>query len=59
MRTISDALGLDYKKVYEMSCNSSNRYQYLATSSDPASHEILRDSHMVSGVVIVDKQVRQ
>ena len=59
VRTISDALGLDYKKVYEMSCNSSNRYQYLATSSDPASHEILRDSHMVSGVVIVDKQVRQ
>ena len=59
VKTISDALGLDFATVRKMSLDSRRRYQYLSTSSDPEAHEILRDSHQVSGVVIVDKQVRQ
>ena len=59
VKTISDALGLDFAAVRKMSLDSRKRYQYLSTSSDPASHKILCDSHQVAGVVIVDKQVRQ
>lgn len=59
VRTISDALGLDYKKVLAMSRKASNRYQYLSQSSDPDVHKILADSTLVAGVVIEDRQPRQ
>jgi len=59
VKTIADALGLDFQAVRKMSLDTHRRYQYLSTSSDPESHRILRDSRRVPGVVIVDKQVRQ
>ncbi len=59
VKTIAQALDLDPGKVKKMALNVKKRYQYLSTSSDPAAHEILCDSHQVAGVVIVDKQVRQ
>ncbi len=59
VRTIAEALELDPGRVKKMALNVKSRYQYLSTSSDPVAHEILRDSHRVAGVVIVDKQVRQ
>jgi len=58
-RSIANALSLDYRKVLEMSRNTSNRYQYLAQSTDPAAHKILSDRRLVSGVVIEDRQIRQ
>ena len=59
VRTIADCLGLDYGKVLKMSRNTSNRYQYLSQSADPDVHRILADSHLVAGVVIEDRQIRQ
>lgn len=59
VKTIANALGLDFKKVLAMSENVKRRYQPLAVSSDPNAHRILADSHLVSGVSIEDKQVRQ
>lgn len=59
VRTIADALKLDYEKVKEMSDKTSNRYQPLALSSDPDAHRVLADSSLVAGVAIEDKQVRQ
>jgi cell division protein FtsI/penicillin-binding protein 2 len=58
-RTIARALKLDYKKVLKMCQNTSKRYQYLATSSDPETYRILSNSKYVAGVVIEDEQVRQ
>ena len=59
VRTIADALKLDYKKVKAMAENGKNRYQFLAISSDPEAHRTLADSRLVAGVSIEDKQVRQ
>jgi cell division protein FtsI/penicillin-binding protein 2 len=59
VRTISDALKLDYGKVMAMAENAAKRYQFLAVSSDPVAHRILADSKLVSGIVIEDTQVRQ
>ena len=59
LRTISDVLHIDYNRLVKMAQNSSNRYQYLAQSSDPDAHKILADSSLVAGVVIEDRQVRQ
>ena len=59
VKTIASALGLDFKKVLAMSEDIKRRYQPLAISSDPNAHSILADSHLVSGVSIEDKQVRQ
>ena len=59
VRTIADALGLDYKRVLEMSRKANNRYQYLSQSSDQDVHKILADSSLVAGVVIEDRQPRQ
>lgn len=59
VKTIASALGLDFKKVLAMSENTKRRYQPLAVSSDPDAHRILADSHLVAGVSIEDKQVRQ
>ncbi len=59
VRTIAQALKLDYDKVLKMSCDTRKRYQYLATSSDPKAHSILSNSRLVSGIVIEDQQVRQ
>ena len=59
VKTIANALGLDFKKVLAMSEDVKRRYQPLAVSSDPAAHRILADSHLVAGVSIEDKQVRQ
>jgi len=59
VKTIADALGLDFESVHKMALDTRRRYQYLSTSSSPDAHEILCDSHRVAGVVIVDKQVRQ
>ena len=59
VKTIANALGLDFKKVLEMSENVKRRYQPLAVSSDPVAHSILADSHLVAGVSIEDRQIRQ
>ena len=59
VKTIANALGLDFKKVLAMSEDVKRRYQPLAVSSDPDAHRILADSHLVAGVSIEDKQVRQ
>ena len=59
VRTIAQALKLDYKKVLKMSHDTRRRYQYLSTSSDPEAYRILADSKLVAGVAIEDRQVRQ
>ena len=59
VKTIAEALSLDYQKVLKMSRDYSRRYQFLAVSSDPDAHRTLCDSKLVSGVVIEDTQVRQ
>ena len=59
VKTIADALKLDYRTVLKMSENGRKRYQYLAMSSDPEAHRILADSKLVAGVSIEDRQVRQ
>lgn len=59
LKTVADALGLDYRKVRKMAENTKNRYQFLAISSDPEAHRTLADSHLVAGVSIEDRQVRQ
>ncbi len=62
VRTISDALGLDYRRVLDMA-NAAPRRGYrdqpLAVSSDPDAHRLLADSRLVSGIAIHDRQVRQ
>ena len=57
--TIADALRIDRAKVYRMALNTSNRYQFIAISSDPEAHEILCDPHRVAGVRTEVAQVRQ
>lgn len=59
LKTIADALKLDYQKVKAMAKNTKNRYQFLARSSDPDAYRILADSKLVAGVAIGDQQVRQ
>ena len=59
VKTIADALKLDYRKVKAMSENVRNRYQFLGLSSDPEVYRVLADSKLVAGVAITDKQVRQ
>ena len=59
LRTVSDALKLDYAKLKAMAENTKNRYQYLALSSDPDAHRIVADSALVAGIAIEDRQVRQ
>ena len=59
LKTIADALKLDYKRVLKMAANPKNRYQFLALSSDPDAHRTLADSRLVAGVAIADQQVRQ
>lgn len=59
VKTISEALGLDYKMLMRMSENSKKRYQFLALSSNPEAHRTLANSKLVSGVAIEEKQVRQ
>lgn len=59
VKTIANALGLDFKRLLAMSDDVRHRYQKLAESSDPEAHRILADSHLVAGVSIEDKQIRQ
>ena len=59
LKTIADALHLDYKRVLKMADDTRHRYQFLALSPDPEAHRILADSHLVAGVAIADQQVRQ
>ena len=59
LRTVSDALGIDYARLLSMACNTKNRYQYLAQSNDPDAHRHLADSRLVAGIVIEDRQIRQ
>ena len=59
MKTIADALGVDFAAVKRMSANTKNRYQFLALSSDPDAYRTIADSSLVAGVAINDKQVRQ
>ncbi|MBQ3288846.1 MAG: penicillin-binding protein 2 [Kiritimatiellae bacterium] len=62
VKTIADALGLDYRRVLAMANSApcrGYRSQFLALSSDPDAHRTLADSTLVSGVAIQDKQVRQ
>ena len=59
VKTIANALRLDFRKVLAMSEDVKRRYQPLAISSDPEAHNILADSHLVAGVSIEDRQIRQ
>ncbi len=59
LRTISDALDIDYARLKKMAANTSNRYQYLSQSSDPEAHKILANSRLVAGVSIEERQPRQ
>lgn len=59
VKTIADALGLDYETVMNMSDNTKKRYQFLAVSADPDANRTLSDSKLVAGVAIDDKQTRQ
>lgn len=59
LRTIADALHLDYAKLSRMAENTKQRYQLLACSADTVAHDTLANSHLVAGVVIEDRQVRR
>lgn len=62
VRTIADALKLNYREVLEMADRNSGtgwRSQFLAMSADPDANRILSDSKLVAGVAIEDRQVRQ
>ena len=62
VKTIADALGLDYNRVLEMADakpRSGYRNQPLGLSSDPNVYRTLADSTLVAGVAIQDRQVRQ
>ena len=59
LKTIADALHLDYQRVLKMGSDCRRRYQFLALSSDPDAHRTLADSKLVAGVAIDDRQVRQ
>ncbi len=59
LKTIADALDLDYKKVKRMAADTSRRYQFLARSSDPEAHRILADRSLVAGVAIQETLVRR
>ena len=62
VKTIADALGLEYRRVLNMANSPPRpgyRSQFLALSSDPDAYRTLADSRLVAGVAISDKQVRQ
>ena len=62
VKTIADALGLDYRRVLKMANTPPRRgyrSQFLALSSDPDAYRTLADSRLVAGVAITDRQVRQ
>ncbi len=62
VRTIANALKMDYAKVLAMASRTSGRAyrdQFLALSSDSEVHRVLSDSSLVAGVAIKDRQVRQ
>ena len=64
LKTIADALkaeksAITFERIKKMADNVSNRYQFLALSSDPDMHRTLADSSLVAGVAIRDRQVRQ
>ena len=59
IKTIADALRLDYRKVKAMAEHSEKRFQLLARSADPEVYATLADSRLVAGVAICDRQVRQ
>lgn len=62
VRTISKALGLEYRRVLDMAKappKRGYRSQFLALSSDSRAHDILANSRLVAGVAIHDRQVRQ
>ena len=62
VKTIADALGLQYQRVLKMANAAPRRgyrSQFLSLSSDPDAHRTLADSSLVAGVAIQDQQVRQ
>ena len=59
VKTIADALKLEYRTVLKMCNNTKNRYQFLSMSADPDVHDTLANSSFVTGVAIDDRQVRQ
>jgi len=62
VKTIADALGLEYGRVLRMANSPPKRgyrSQFLALSSDPDAHRTLADSRLVAGVAISERQVRQ
>ena len=62
VKTVADALGLEYRRVLAMANAAPRRgyrNQFLALSSDPYTYRTLADSSLVRGVAISEKQVRQ
>ena len=62
VKTVADALGLEYRRVLAMANSAPRRgyrNQFLALSSDPDVYRTLADSKLVSGIAISDRQVRQ
>ena len=62
VKTIADALGIEYRRVLAMANappRRGYRSQFLALSSAPEVYRTLADSRLVAGVAIKDRQVRQ
>lgn len=59
MKTVADALSLDYEKIMNMTDNVKNRYQFLAISSDADANRTICDSKLVAGIAIEDRQIRE
>lgn len=59
IKTVSSALGLNFRETLAKAANSKNRYQFLARSTDSEAHRLIADSKLVAGVAIGDKQERQ
>ena len=62
VKTIADALGLQYRRVLAMADAAPRRgyrSQFLSLSSDQDAHRTLADSSLVAGVAIQDQQVSQ
>ena len=59
VKTVSEALQMDERKVRDIFWRVDSRYVYLATSYDDAANRVLTDPKRVSGLVTDDRQVRR
>lgn len=57
-KTIASALSLDYRDVLRWCRDESNRYRFLAVSSDQRVHDTLANPSYVAGVIVRDTHSR-